>query len=127
MPELPDVELYVERLNAMVSGARLDAVRLNSPFLLRTVDPPLSCVEGAHLVEARRIGKRIALAFDSGPCLVLHLMIAGRVRWKRAGAALPKGNGLAAFDFDRGTLVLTEASKRKRAKASRPSGAAYET
>lgn len=115
MPELPDVEIYIERLRELVVGQRLEAVRLQSPFVLRSVDPPLSALEGARLVAARRLGKRLVFAFEGAPTLVIHLMIAGRLRWRAPGATLPKGNGLAAFDFEQGTLIFTEASKKKRA------------
>ena len=115
MPELPDVEVYVERLRATAGGQVLRGIRLGSPFLLRTVTPPLEDFEGARLEDVLRLGKRIVLCLDRPPCLVIHLMIAGRLRWKRAGAAVPRSNGLAAFDFETGSLILTEASKRKRA------------
>ena len=115
MPELPDVQIYVERLQALAGESQLLEIRLASPFLLRTVEPPLDSVSGARLKRVQRIGKRIAMVFHDAPCLVIHLMIAGRIRWKKPGANLPKGNGLAAFDFESGSLILTEASKRKRA------------
>ena len=109
MPELPDVTLYVEALEERIAGARLERVRLASPFLLRTADPPLAAVEGRAVREVRRAGKRIAIGFEEDLWLVLHLMIAGRLHWggKRAG--------LAAFEFSTGTLKLTEAGSRKRA------------
>lgn len=125
MPELPDIELYRHALSVRLfpegePPARLEGVRLASPFLLRTVDPPLSAAFGREVTALRRIGKRIAIglgALDGEPLwLVLHLMIAGRLQWKKAGAAITGRIGLAAFDFDRGTLVFTEASKKKRAK-----------
>ena len=115
MPELPDVTVYVERLAAHVGGKELRKVRLKSPFLLRSVDPPLASVEGRAVREVRRLGKRIVFAFDDELFLVLHLMIAGRLRWRKPGAGLPGKMGLAAFDFDEGTLVLTEAASRKKA------------
>ncbi|MCB9898882.1 MAG: formamidopyrimidine-DNA glycosylase [Planctomycetes bacterium] len=115
MPELPDVTVYVERLVAHVGGRVLRKVRLKSPFLLRSVDPPLSAVEGRAVREVQRLGKRIVFGFDDGLFLVLHLMIAGRLRWRKPGAGLPGKIGLAAFDFDDGTLVLTEAASRKKA------------
>ncbi len=115
MPELPDVTVYVEALRARVLGARLARVRLASPFVLRTVDPPLAAVEGRAVRDVRRIGKRIALSLDEDLHLVIHLMIAGRLRWKKAGAS-PAGRAhLAAFDFPDGTLLFTEASNRHRA------------
>lgn len=115
MPELPDVTVYVERMNALLVGHPLQAVRLKSPFLLRSVDPPLSAVHGRVLREVRRLGKRIVMGLDDDLFLVIHLMIAGRLRWKEAGAAVPGKVGLAAFDFPHGTLVFTEASQKKRA------------
>ncbi|MBI1354373.1 MAG: formamidopyrimidine-DNA glycosylase [Acidobacteria bacterium] len=116
MPELPDVTVYIEALEKRVLGERLEAIRLASPFLLRTAAPALSEFEGRRVLELRRIGKRIAFGFDGELWLVLHLMIAGRLHWKPAGAATPGGRrGLAAFDFSSGTLILTEAGTKKRA------------
>jgi formamidopyrimidine-DNA glycosylase len=115
MPELPDVEIYVEHLRARVQGAALLGLRLTSPFLLRTVDPPASDVAGKEVRDVRRMGKRIVLALEDGYFLVLHLMIAGRLRWLPAGAAVPKKLGLAALDFSSGTLVITEAGSKRRA------------
>jgi len=115
MPELPDVTLYVERLAPLVLGQVLERVRLASPFLLRSVEPPLAYASGRRVVAVRRLGKRIVLALEGGLFLVLHLMVAGRLRWRPPGAAIPGRNGLAAFDFAGGTLLLTEASGKKRA------------
>ncbi len=115
MPELPDVTVYLESLAPRVVGRRLDRVRLRSPFLLRTVEPPLASVFGTTVRGLRRIGKRIVLAMEDDRFVVLHLMIAGRLRWRPAGSAVPGKLGLAAFDFSDGTLLLTEASSRKRA------------
>ena len=115
MPELPDVVVYIEALRERVLGRRLERIRLRSPFLLRTVHPPLRDAEGRVVVGLRRIGKRIALGLEDRLYLVIHLMIAGRLRWKPAGAALPGRIGLAAFDFDAGTLLLTEAGSKRRA------------
>ena len=115
MPELPDVTAYVEALETHVVGQTLEKVRLGNPFLLRSVDPPLGDVEGRELVGARRIAKRIVLELEGELFCVLHLMIAGRLRWQKKGAGLPGKRGLAAFDFERGTLMLTEASSKKRA------------
>jgi formamidopyrimidine-DNA glycosylase len=115
MPELPDILLYVEAIGARVVGARLERVRLANPFLLRSVDPPLSAVEGRTVRSISRLGKRIAFELGDDLAIVLHLMIAGRLHWKAAGAALPKGRGLAAFDFSTGTLTLTEAGSKRRA------------
>ncbi len=115
MPELPDITIYIERLNALVAGQRLTGVRLNSPFLLRTVEPPLDALPGSVLQEASRQGKRIVLQFDNGVFAVIHLMIAGRLRWKKPRANLHKRNGLIAFDFASGSLVFTEAGTKRRA------------
>jgi formamidopyrimidine-DNA glycosylase len=115
MPELPDITVYIEALNRRIVGERLDALRITGPFLLRTVDPPVDAALGHAVRRLRRIGKRIAIGFDDELWLVLHLMIAGRLHWSRPGATLPGKRGLAAFDFPRGTLLLTEAGSRKRA------------
>jgi formamidopyrimidine-DNA glycosylase len=115
MPELPDVTVYLEALEGRVLGRRLERVRLASPFLLRSVEPPLSEVEGKRTIQLRRLGKRIVLGLEDELFLVLHLMIAGRLRWRERGAALPGRLGLAAFDFEAGTLLLTEAGTKKRA------------
>ncbi|HBH02353.1 MAG TPA: formamidopyrimidine-DNA glycosylase [Candidatus Rokubacteria bacterium] len=115
MPELPDVVVYLEALAARVRGARLEGVRLASPFVLRSVDPPLGEAAGRAVVGFRRLGKRLVLELEGGLFLVLHLMIAGRLHWRPAGARLPGRVGLAALDFSTGTLVLTEAGTRRRA------------
>ena len=120
MPELPDVVVYLEALEPRVLGQPLERVRLASPFLLRSVAPPISRAEGKRVVGLRRLGKRLVFALEGDLFLVLHLMIAGRLRWKPraaggAPAAVPKKVGLAAFDFPNGTLLLTEASPKKRA------------
>jgi formamidopyrimidine-DNA glycosylase len=115
MPELPDITVYVERLEKLVAGTRLTGLRLASPFLLRTVDPPVSALVGKKVVHMRRLGKRIVFALEDDLFIVLHLMIAGRLQWKDAGAKVPGKIGLAAFDFEKGTLTLTEASQKKRA------------
>jgi len=115
MPELPDVSVYIESLEPRIVGERLERVRLASPFLLRSVDPPLSEAFGARVVALRRLGKRIVIALERELFLVIHLMIAGRLRWRPAGTKVPGKLGLAAFDFSSGTLLLTEASSRKRA------------
>jgi len=115
MPELPDVTVYVEALNARVRGRPLVAVRLGSPFVLRTADPPLSAALNQTVTRVFRQGKRIVFELGSDLYLVIHLMIAGRFRWGDAGMKLPGKLGLAAFDFPNGTLVLTEASSKKRA------------
>ena len=115
MPELPDVTVYVERLAALGGGAELRAVRLKSAFLLRSVEPPLGSVFGRRLETVERLGKRLVLGFGDELFLVLHLMVAGRLRWREPGAGIPGRVGLAAFDFEAGTVLLTEASKKKRA------------
>ncbi len=115
MPELPDIALYLHALEPRVVGRPLERVRLASPFLVRTVDPPLTSLHGEVVRRLRRIGKRIVFEFDGPRFLVLHLMIAGRLRWKAAGAALTGRMSLAAFDFPDGTLILTEAGSKKRA------------
>jgi len=115
VPELPDVTLYVERLRAYCVDRKLLRARLGGPVLLRTVDPPLSAVEGREVREVRRLGKRIVFGFDDALFLVFHLMIAGRFRWRPQGTKIPGKVGHAAFDFESGTLLLTEASSKKRA------------
>ncbi len=115
MPELPDVTVYVERLQDLVVGTTLERVRLASPFVLRSVDPPISAAEERQVMDVMRMGKRIVLCLEAELFLVIHLMIAGRLRWRGAGKAVPKKLGLAAFDFENGTLLLTEAGSKKRA------------
>ncbi len=115
MPELPDILVYIESLTPRVQGQILERVRLGSPFVLRTVDPPLAGAEGRRVTELRRIGKRIVLGLERDLFLVFHLMIAGRFHWKPAGIAVPKRVGLVACDFSTGTLLLTEVSRKKRA------------
>ena len=115
MPELPDVTVYIESLAPRIVGQRLERVRLASPFLLRTVEPPLTELFGRRVHALRRLGKRIVGEFDGDLFLVIHLMIAGRLRWRPSGTKVPGKLGLAAFDFSPGTLLLTEASSRKRA------------
>ncbi|HEU5352745.1 MAG TPA: DNA-formamidopyrimidine glycosylase family protein [Terracidiphilus sp.] len=115
MPELPDISAYIRALEPRVVGQRLEQVRVASVFLLRTVDPPLEAAHGRVVRAVRRVGKRIALGTDTDIWLVLHLMIAGRLHWKPAGAKLAGRNALAAFDFATGSLVLTEAGSKRRA------------
>jgi formamidopyrimidine-DNA glycosylase len=124
MPELPDVELYLAALRPRTVGQILARVRLTSPFLVRTVDPPVSALEGRMVQEIRRLGKRLVFAFDDDLFAILHLMIAGRLRWRDPGAAIPGKVGLAAFDFPQGTLLLTEAASRKQASLHLVSGEA---
>src|ERR1043166_1115205 len=111
MPELPDIVLYIEARAARTRGKRLEAIRVASPFLLRTFDPPLDECVGKKVAALRRLGKRIVFALEGDLFLVLHLMIAGRLHWKEKHAKI----GLAAFEFENGTLVLTEAGTKKRA------------
>ena len=115
MPELPDITVYIEALERHVGGKQLAVVRLASPFLLRSVAPPLDALYGKRVRGFRRLGKRIAVCFDDDLWVVLHLMIAGRLHWGPSGKALPGKRGLAAFDFEIGSLVLTEAGSKRRA------------
>ena len=115
MPELPDVTVYLEALTARVLGATLTRVRLFHPFVLRSFDPPLAAASGRRVAALSRVGKRIVFVLDDDLFLVVHLMIAGRLQWRAAGAKPPGKIGLAAFDFSTGTLVLTEAGTKRRA------------
>ena len=116
MPELPDVELYLHALRPRIVGQRLNRVRIASPFLVRSFDPPLSRTEGRIVRDLSRLGKRIVWHLDDDLFIVIHLMIAGRFRWKAAReAAITNKVGLAAFDVDSGTLLLTEAGAKRRA------------
>ena len=115
MPELPDVALYLDALAPRVVGQPLERLRIASPFLLRTADPPVADLVGRTIRDLRRLGKRIVLALEDDYFIVLHLMIAGRLHWKPAGAPMPRRAGLAAFDFPNGTLLLTEAGTKHRA------------
>lgn len=115
MPELPDIAVYVESLERRILGSDLRTIRLFRPFLLRTVDPAIETAEGRTVVAVRRVGKRVAIGLTGNLWLVVHLMIAGRLRWREAGAKSPGKIGLAAFDFSTGTLLLTEAGTKRRA------------
>ena len=115
MPELPDIVAYLSALETRIVAQPLERVRLGSPFLLRTAQPPLSEAEGRIVRELRRIGKRIAMGVEGDLWLVLHLMVAGRLHWKAAGAKLAGRRSLAAFDCPNGSLVLTEAGTKHRA------------
>ena len=116
MPELPDITVYIEALEERIVGQPLEQVRLATPFLLRTVEPPLEAVNGRSVVEIRRLGKRIAIGLEADYWVIVHLMIAGRFHWKPPAAKIPGGRrGLAAFDFPNGALILTEAGSKKRA------------
>jgi formamidopyrimidine-DNA glycosylase len=122
MPELPDISAYLDALEARIIGRPMERIRLASPFLLRTAQPPLASVEGRVVRALRRIGKRIAIGLDGDVWLVLHLMIAGRLHWRPLGAKLDGRRNLAAFDFPNGSLVLTEAGTKHRASLHIVSG-----
>jgi formamidopyrimidine-DNA glycosylase len=115
VPELPDVTVYVERLAALTVGQPIEAIRIASPFVLRTVSPSPRELYGAKVETVERMGKRIIIGVEAQRFIVIHLMIAGRLRWKKRGEKLPAKVGLAAFDFPNGTLIFTEASPKKRA------------
>jgi formamidopyrimidine-DNA glycosylase len=115
VPELPDIAAYLHALEPRILGQPLETIRIASPFLLRTARPPLSEAEGRTVRELRRIGKRIAIGMDNDLWLVLHLMIAGRLHWRAREAKLGGRQNVAAFDFPKGSLVLTEAGSKKRA------------
>jgi formamidopyrimidine-DNA glycosylase len=122
MPELPDITAYLDALESRIVGRPIESVRLASPFLLRTAQPPLASLEGRVVCALRRIGKRIAIGVDGDVWLVLHLMIAGRLHWRPLGAKLDGRRNLAAFDFPNGSLVLTEAGTKHRASLHIVSG-----
>ncbi len=120
MPELPDVTVYVEALEARILGETLERIRIASPFLLRSVEPPIADAAGKKVIGLRRLGKRIVIGLEGDLFLVVHLMIAGRLQWKPSASGetrpkVPGKRGLAAFDFSSGTLILTEAGSKKRA------------
>jgi formamidopyrimidine-DNA glycosylase len=115
LPELPDITVYIEALEQRIVGHTLERIRIANPFLVRSVDPPINSAEGKEVKEIRRIGKRIAIGFEDDLWIVIHLMIAGRFRWLARGAKVPGKLGLAAFDFDNGSLILTEAGSTRRA------------
>lgn len=124
MPELPDLTIYVEALEARVVGEPLERIRIQSPSLLRSVSPAPAAVEGRRLLGVRRMAKRLVFSFDDDLHIVLHLMVAGRLHWKKRGIAIPRKRAHAAFDFPEGSLLLTEASTRKRASLHVVEGAA---
>ena len=124
MPELPDIVVYLEALQSRVVGERLERLRITSPFLLRSVEPRLEELAGRVVRRVARLGKRIVFGFDDDYFVILHLMIAGRLRWKQPGAPIPGRLGLAAFDFPAGTLLLTEAGSKHRASLYLARGAA---
>jgi len=115
MPELPDIVVYIEALERRIAGSTLRQIQLSSPFLVRTVDPPISSLNGKRVREIHRLGKRIVFAFENELYLVLHLMIAGRLQWRDLESRRSGKNTLAAFEFSSGTLILTEAGSKKRA------------
>jgi formamidopyrimidine-DNA glycosylase len=115
LPELPDITVYIEALEKRIVGHKLERIRIAKPFLVRSVEPPISEAEGRQVTAIRRIGKRIAIGLENDLWIVIHLMIAGRFRWLPSGAKVPGKLGLAAFDFDSGSLILTEAGSTRRA------------
>ncbi len=123
MPELPDLSVYIEHLDRCTRGATLDGIRVESIFVLRTVTPSIEDLKGAKVVGWRRLAKQLVLELADQRFVVLHLMISGRLKWAKRGAAVPARNGLAAFDFSTGTLLFTEASKKKRASIKLVEGA----
>ena len=115
VPELPDITVYIEALESRIRGQLLERTRIAKPFLLRSVDPPISATQGKRVIGLRRMGKRIVVELEDDLFLVIHLMIAGRLRWLPAGGKVPGKIGLAAFDFPNGTLIFTEAGSKRRA------------
>ncbi len=115
MPELPDIDVYVEVLAAKLAGHTLTGLRLGSPFLLRTVAPPFDACIGARLAEVRRVGKRVVFGLDNGLWIVIHLMVAGRLHWQPEAPSLKAKNRMASLDFEHGSVLLTEAGTKKRA------------
>lgn len=115
MPELPDIEVYVEKLDELICSKKLEGVRVGKPFLVRSIEPALDCATGKGVTEIRRLGKRIIIGLEDDLWIVLHLMVAGRLRWARPGVSIRGKNQLAAFDFNHGSLLITEAGTRKRA------------
>ena len=122
MPELPDVNVYVEAIRERVGGHKLVRTIVKSPFLLRSTTPPISATAGRTVVEVRRVGKQIAIGVEDDLWLVLHLMIAGRLHWETSAPKLGSRNNLVAFEFDNGWLWLTEAGTQRRAAAARGRG-----
>jgi formamidopyrimidine-DNA glycosylase len=124
MPELPDITVYLDALAARVQDQPLERLRIGNPFIVRTIEPPVSAIEGRRVIGLRRLGKRIVLVLEGDFFVVLHLMIAGRLRWRDRGAAIPGKVGLAAFDFPTGTAVLTEQGAKRQASIHLISSAA---
>ena len=125
MPEYPDITIYVERLEALVKGQPLEQIRFASPFFLRSAEPPIKTIHGAKIAGFKRMGKRIVFVFHRERYLVLHLMIAGRLHWRKRGCKIPGRVGLAAFDFPNGSLLMTEAGSKRRASMHLIEGQAY--
>ena len=124
MPELPDVVVYVEALEKLLVGKTLEGIRIQSPFVLRSFEPPIAAAHGRKVLSVRRVGKRIVFELEGRLFLVVHLMIAGRFHWKPRGAKIGGKINLASFDFESGALLLTEASQKKRASIHLVSGGA---
>jgi formamidopyrimidine-DNA glycosylase len=124
MPELPDLTVYIEALERRIVGQRLTGTRLVHPFVLRTYEPPIAALQGRRVERIRRLGKRIAIGFEGDLWLAIHLMIAGRLHWSDSGAARSGPAGLARFDFETGTLTLTEAGSKRRASLAVVAGSA---
>lgn len=124
MPEYPDITIYIERLEALVNGQPLEQIRFAGPFFLRTAQPPIKTINGATIRAIERMGKRIVFVFDGERFLVIHLMIAGRLHWRKKACKLPGKVGLAVFDFPNGCLLITEAGTKKRASLHFISGRA---
>ncbi|HKI75325.1 MAG TPA: DNA-formamidopyrimidine glycosylase family protein [Pseudomonadales bacterium] len=115
MPEIPDLTIYLEALDQRLRDRPLNGIRVSSPFILRSVSPTAEELSGRNVIDFRRIGKRIVIGLEGSTFIVIHLMIAGRLRWHKSGAKIPARLGLMAFDFDNGSLILTEASGQHRA------------
>jgi formamidopyrimidine-DNA glycosylase len=115
VPELPDIVVYIEALDSRIRGEKLQGIRINTPFLVRTAIPPISALEGKEVLQLRRLGKRICIGFEGDLWLVMHLMIAGRLHWYDPGSKVPKTRPLALFNFSSGTLTMTEAGSKRRA------------
>ena len=115
MPELPDIDVYIEKLRERIAGRTLETIRVSKPFLVRSFDPPLSQADGRRVTTLRRLGKRIVIGLDPDYWLVLHLMVAGRIHWHDSKVSIRGKHQLAAFDFDSGSVLLTEAGSKKRA------------
>jgi formamidopyrimidine-DNA glycosylase len=123
VPELPDIRIYIEALQRRIVGQPLERVRIGNPFIVRTPDPPVAAIEGKIVADVRRLGKRIVFEFPDDLFMVIHLMIAGRLRWRERGAAMPNKVGLAAFDFPAGTVIFTEQGARRQASIHLAGGA----